>query len=61
MAAELYQVVGGGHAWPGAPTPADAPAGAAGGLGASVRARAARVVDATALILDFFDRHRRTP
>jgi polyhydroxybutyrate depolymerase len=60
MAAELYQVIGGLHAWPGAPV-------ARSGL-ALVAARGARTsgrvtpgVDATARILDFFDHHRRTP
>jgi polyhydroxybutyrate depolymerase len=61
MAAELYQVVDGGHSWPGAPREEADAAGVSGGLGASVRGRAAPGVDATSLILDFFDRHRRTP
>ncbi len=62
MAAELYQVVDGGHAWPGAPTTrAGTAVIAPGAVGASVRGRAAPGVDATSLILDFFDRHRRTP
>jgi polyhydroxybutyrate depolymerase len=37
MGAELYTIVGGGHAWPGA----------------------AQHIDATELLLDFFDTHRR--
>lgn len=40
---ELYKVIGGGHTWPGSPTDTSA----------------TRTVDATALILDFFDAHHR--
>lgn len=40
-AAEVYQILGGGHDWPGSPDPG-----------------ATQTVDATALILDFFDAHR---
>jgi len=60
MEAELYQVIGGGHAWPGAPAAHSGLALVASG-GAGANARTAPGVDATARILDFFDRHRRAP
>jgi polyhydroxybutyrate depolymerase len=47
-AVQLYRVVGGGHTWPGAmPVQAER-------LGATTSS-----IDATALVLDFFDRHPR--
>jgi polyhydroxybutyrate depolymerase len=60
MAAELYQMIGGGHAWPGAPAARSGLALVASS-GTGTNARTAPGVDATARILDFFDRHRRAP
>jgi polyhydroxybutyrate depolymerase len=54
MGLELYTVIGGGHAWPGAPTDGirgkDLPAY----IGDETQS-----IDATKLILDFFDKHHR--
>jgi polyhydroxybutyrate depolymerase len=54
MGLELYTVIGGGHAWPGAPTNGirgkDLPAY----VGYETQS-----IDATKLILDFFDKHHR--
>lgn len=44
QAAELYRVIGGSHSWPGSPDPRLGPT---------------RSIDASDLILRFFDRHRR--
>ena len=48
-AIELYTVLGGGHTWPGSPIKVDH-------LGATTAQ-----IDATALVLDFFDAHPLTP
>ena len=54
MGLELYTVIGGGHAWPGAPTDGTRGKDLPAYIGYETQS-----IDATKLILDFFDKHRR--
>jgi polyhydroxybutyrate depolymerase len=54
MGLELYTVIGGGHAWPGAPTD-----GTRGKDLPAYVGHETQSIDATGLILDFFSKHHR--
>jgi len=57
MGAELYTIIGAGHTWPGAPIPG---ATAAHQAVLPQVGRETLSIDATNLILDFFDQHHRS-
>jgi polyhydroxybutyrate depolymerase len=54
MGLELYTVIGGGHAWPGAPTDGTRGKDLPAYVGYETQS-----IDATNLILDFFNKHHR--
>jgi polyhydroxybutyrate depolymerase len=54
MGLELYTVIGGGHAWPGSPTN-----GTRGKDLPAYVGHETQSIDATKIILDFFDKHHR--
>jgi polyhydroxybutyrate depolymerase len=54
MGLELYTVIGGGHAWPGAPTDGTRGKDLPAYVGYETQS-----IDATKLILDFFNKHHR--